>query len=339
MELHRLDVASASSSIARTLEVHTESCRCARFIDGSRLATTSADQSVATVDVESGTRLWSAALGAAGNALLPIGGARVVVGDDDGAVSLFDVGNKKPVLCISEHSDFVTDMTLGPDGWQLCTTSGDGTLAVFDIRKKAKKALVAMSDFQDDEYLSLALVREGKKVVCGSQSGALAIFTWGDFGDLKDRIVGHPMSVDSVVRLTEESVLTGSSDGRIRLVTVHHSTHGSGIFADVGGHGEGDDAFPMERLAVNAARDLFASASHGQPAIRVWHTGPVLDALDSKSQDTTPKGPDGEDPDSDSSAEGAKKKKKLRRGKKRRKVVAQAAAPQKGAAAGFFRDL
>lgn len=41
------------------------------------------------------------------------------------------------------------------------------------------------------------------------------------FGDVSDRLLGHPESVDSIVSLTEDVVLTGSSDGVIRIVGVH----------------------------------------------------------------------------------------------------------------------
>ncbi|CAE7230420.1 unnamed protein product, partial [Symbiodinium sp. KB8] len=51
----------------------------------------------------------------------------------------------------------IADLAMGTDGTSLCAVSGDGTLAVYDIRKGGEKGLIAMSDFQDDELLSAPL--------------------------------------------------------------------------------------------------------------------------------------------------------------------------------------
>jgi hypothetical protein len=44
------------------------------------------------------------------------------------------------------------------------------------------------------------------QVVCGTQEGVLAVFNWGEWGDVSDRFPGHPASVDTVVPLTEVCV-------------------------------------------------------------------------------------------------------------------------------------
>jgi hypothetical protein len=62
------------------------------------------------------------------------------------------------------------------------------------------------------------LFQRGKKVVCGSQEGVLNIFSWGLFGDVTDRFPGHPNSVDALLKIDEDTLLTGSSDGLIRSV-------------------------------------------------------------------------------------------------------------------------
>ena len=46
------------------------------------------------------------------------------------------------------------------------------------------------TDNQEDELLSSCFVKGGRKLVVGMQSGALAMFSHGDWGDLSDRIVG-----------------------------------------------------------------------------------------------------------------------------------------------------
>ncbi|KAJ1467689.1 hypothetical protein T484DRAFT_1645278, partial [Baffinella frigidus] len=99
--------------------------------------------------------------------------------------------------------DFISDMALHSDGKTLLATGGDGFLSVWN-RKSGK--LIAMSDQLDDEFLSLQILKRGKKVVCGSQSGVLSIFSWGHWGDVSDRMPGHPQSVESMVKIDEDTV-------------------------------------------------------------------------------------------------------------------------------------
>lgn len=76
--------------------------------------------------------------------------------------------------------------------------------------------LAGKSDELEDELLSVSVIKNGKKVVCGSQDGVLVIFSWGTWGDMSDRFPGHPDSVEAVLKVDEDTILTGSSDGIIR---------------------------------------------------------------------------------------------------------------------------
>jgi WD40 repeat protein len=77
-----------------------------------------------------------------------------------------------------------------------------------------------LSENQDDELLSVQVVKDGHKIVVGSQSGILNIFTWGEFLDSTDRFPGHPESVESMCKIDESSLITASSDGIIRQISV-----------------------------------------------------------------------------------------------------------------------
>ena len=61
--------------------------------------------------------------------------------------------------------------------------------------------------------------------MCGSQGGILNIFSWGDWGDITDRFPGHPESIDSVIAISEDVVITGSSDGLIRCDSLSVSSN------------------------------------------------------------------------------------------------------------------
>ena len=55
-------------------------------------------------------------------------------------------------------------------------------------------------------------------MVCGDGSGTLDIYSWGLWGDLSDRFPGHPDSIDSICKITEDILCTGCADGTIRYV-------------------------------------------------------------------------------------------------------------------------
>lgn len=61
------------------------------------------------------------------------------------------------------------------------------------------------------------------------------MFSWDWFGDCDDRILGHPNSIDAMVKLDEDTILTGCEDGLVRAVGVHPN----GILAIVGDHMDG----------------------------------------------------------------------------------------------------
>merc|ERR1711998_778123 len=134
---------------------------------------------------------------------------------------------------------------------RLLATSGDGTLSVFDIRAGKMESA---SDYMTEELLSLVVLKHGSKVVCGSQDGVLCLFSTGQWADMTDRIPGHPNSVDTMIKLDEDTLVSGSSDGLIRVMQVQPNK----LLGVIGDH----DDFPVERIAFSHARRLITSCSH-----------------------------------------------------------------------------
>lgn len=148
---------------------------------------------------------------------------------------------------------------------RLVVTSGDGTLSVIDVR--AGKSGVEVSEDQEDELLSIAAVKHNSKLVVGTQLGILSLWAPSKgLLDHVDRIPGHPSSVDTMCTLDDDTILTGSSDGLVRVVQIlPHKL--LGIVADHGG-------MPVERLA---RRDNWlASIGHG-PEIKITDLTPLLE--------------------------------------------------------------
>ena len=194
-----------------------------------------------------------------------------------GLVQLWDArALGRPALRLSAHTDFVADFQYVEDKGRLLSVSGDGTLAVFDPRaaasgsgsgsarkRKGGGAGVEARSEDDggDELLSVAVLKGGQKVVCGSQSGVLHIFSWGYWNDCSDRFPGHPESVDAVVRWDDGTLLTGSSDGVVRAVSVLPNRF-------VGVVGEHMDC-PIERMALSGDERLLATVSHDNQ-LKFW---------------------------------------------------------------------
>lgn len=83
----------------------------------------------------------------------------------------------------------------------LLATSLDGYLSVFDLRVNctAKTSLNAMSDCMEEDLTGLCLLSGGKFVCVSTSEGNLLLFKWDYFGDFKDRVVGHPNQIDTIV--------------------------------------------------------------------------------------------------------------------------------------------
>jgi len=205
----------------------------------------------------------------------------------------FDNLMKLPTGCIQHwkvNHDYVTDFEANEDGTTLFASSADGTLSVFDIRfvnrkgtprsvsvpnvdprtltsqqqrssKSWKTAGYTQSDNQDDEILSLSLVKKSQKLLCGTQTGTLLLFSYNFWGDTSDRFPGHPQSLDALLKIDEDTVLTGSSDGLVRAVQLLPNT----LLGVLGGH----DGFPVEGLGFSAGRKMVGSLSHDE-YIRLW---------------------------------------------------------------------
>ena len=164
---------------------------------------------------------------------------------------------------------------------RLVCTSGDGTLSVIDIRRGT--AGVDVSEDQEDELLSIAPIKHDSKLVVGTQLGILSLWapTRGLL-DHVDRIPGHPASVDAMCTLDHDTVLTGSSDGLVRVVQIlPHKL--LGIVADHGG-------LPVERLARKES--WLASIGHGAE-IKLTDLSPLLEDDEEDGED----GEDGEEDD------------------------------------------
>ncbi|CEI92900.1 hypothetical protein RMCBS344292_07147 [Rhizopus microsporus] len=188
------------------------------------------------------------------NSLLIINENMSATGDDQGVIKkkIWDSRKDEAVMTYAEHEDYISQMTYSYSNKTLIAVGGDGYLSTWDIRKPD---VVAMSDQMEDELLSIALMKNDKKAVVGTQEGVLTLWSWGDWGDYNDRIIGHPNSIDAICKLDEDTICTGSSDGLIRLVGIlPNQFHGI-----LGDHGEN---MPIENLKLSHDKKYLVSSGH-----------------------------------------------------------------------------
>uniref|UniRef100_A0A0D6R6E7 WD repeat-containing protein 55 n=1 Tax=Araucaria cunninghamii TaxID=56994 RepID=A0A0D6R6E7_ARACU len=324
LHLFHYDDALSDSQRLWTTLAHTESCRAVRFVDSGRsVLTASPDCSILATNVETGQPIarLDNAHGAAVNRLINLTETTIASGDDDGTIKVWDTRQNSCCNKFKAHEDYISDMEFVPDTMQLLGTSGDGRLSVCNLRKNK---VHACSEFSEDELLSVVLMKHGKKVVCGSQEGVLLLYSWGYFNDCSDRFVGHPSSVDALLKLDEDTVLTGSSDGIIRVVSILPNK----MIGVIGEHA----SYPIERLAFSYDRRVLGSASHDN-ILKLWDVKYLHEGDESGVAEKTVSNNENEQMDLDVDIE-----KEPRGSKRKRKSVKGQSLSQKQAS-DFFADI
>lgn len=276
VEVFRISSSSTQDSLlVNKFEAHTSSCRGLIFSeDGSHLTSISSDLSWKTVD-GSGKEVYSFehAHEHPINKITNISDSPncFVTGDDSGCVKLWDPRSKPSqaeVLTWRVHEDFISDLLYIPDSHTLLSSAGDSTICMYDVRKKN---VFQRSDEQESEITCIQAIKHCRKIVTGTQDGVILIFSWGKWGDCSDRYPGHPESVDSMLVLDQNTVLTGSSDGLIRVVSVQPNK----VLGVVGDH----DDFPVEGMRKSSDGRLLASFAHDE-RIRFWDLSVFADDED-----------------------------------------------------------
>jgi WD40 repeat protein len=267
VELHAPPSGGKSPGALFSGQPHRDAVRSLRFTsDGASLVCGSADATVSVLD-GGGRVVWARADAhpAPVNVVAPLGGGGMMAsGDEGGLLRLWDVRaapSSAPPVTFDKHTDVLTALLFDEARGALLAASGDGTLGVFDVRRN--KLLARTPEGSEEELLSLALLKSGTAVVAGTQDGVLLTWEWGQWAAAPERFTGHPESIDSLARVDEDTVVTASSDGLLRLVTLRPNK----LVGVIGEHG--DD--PVERLAWSHNKRLLGSVGHDD-AVRLWDT-------------------------------------------------------------------
>ncbi|KAL6568019.1 WD domain repeat-containing protein 55 [Orobanche hederae] len=265
----------------RLLEVgaHAESCRALRFInEGRAIVTGSLDCSILATDVETGAQIarLENSHGSGVSRIVNLTESTIASGDDEGCIKVWDTRQRTCCNTFNINNEYVSDMTFASDSMKLVGTSfGGGTLSVCNLRSNK---IQTQSEFSTDELLSVVIMKNGRKVVCGTQNGTLLLYSWGFFEDCSDRFVDlSPNPVNALLKLDEDRIITGTENGLISLVGIlpnrfiqpiaQHSKYG----------------YPVERLAFSHDKNFIGSISHDQ-ILKLWD----LDESLQESENTMP---------------------------------------------------
>lgn len=172
---------------------------------------------------------------------------------------IWDLREKKQLFQTRQNDDFITDFAIDPQIGYLYATSGDNRLSITDFRNRNK---VAISEDQEDELLCVETLKNGKKIVCGTQLGVLAIFSQGEWMDRSDNYPGHPETVDCIVKIDEDTIITGSGDGILRVVNIHPNK----ILGVIGEHG---GELPIKSLRKSGDNRFLGSIS--DTSLKFWN--------------------------------------------------------------------
>jgi hypothetical protein len=259
------------------LHAHEEAVRCVRFDQSGRfLLSTGTDMKLNVVDlntlqvVHTNPRIHLNPL----SSMICYDTHFAATGDDKGCVKLWDLRQQQETCSFQENSDYISDLAFHPDRKRLLATGGDGHLSVFNPRGGK---LDKRSEFVGDELLSVQWIKNGKFAVAGTQEGVLMFWKAGEWENICTQFPGHPESVDALLAIDEDTVITGSSDGLLRIVSVLPNK----LLGVVGDHG-GD--FPIEAISMSFNKGLLASASHDN-RIKFWNINYLFEEDDDDDDD------------------------------------------------------
>jgi len=184
-----------------------------------------------------------------------------VTGDEDGFVKMWDTraGGDTSIMTYKRFDEFVSDF-YKVDDHHLLAASGEGTIQSFDLRTKRPDV---QSEVYESELTCMASVRTGTKIAVGSGAGTVYMFSKDQYGLHSDQFPGHPDSINTMLSITDNVVMTGCEDGNIRAVHLYPHR-----FLGVVGHHEQE--LPIEKMDVSSSGEIIASISHDN-RVKFWN--------------------------------------------------------------------
>uniref|UniRef100_A0A2A4K3F4 WD repeat-containing protein 55 homolog n=1 Tax=Heliothis virescens TaxID=7102 RepID=A0A2A4K3F4_HELVI len=258
------------TKLINTLELHLKACRDIEFDDeGTTLFSTAKDKSIMVTDVESGKlkRCYENAHDEPVYRLLNLDRDKIVTGDDEGTVKLWDLRKPDPVFSIKIGEETVSDMITNDAQKYLVCASGDGILTSIDL--KGSKIYTTSEEY-DAELTCLGLFRSDTKLLVASSTGKLYLFNWKEFGLHSDEYVGQKHAIQCMLPITQNIVVTSGEDGVLRAAHMFPQRQ----LGVVGQH-----RLPVEHLDISHDGQYVASCSHDND-VKFWNIS-YFESIDS----------------------------------------------------------
>lgn len=199
---------------------HTQSIKSVAFSpDGSRLATSSTDQTVKVWDLATGKQLLSLstptfAFPAGLRVAFSPDGQRIAAASSENSARVWDVATGKELLALRGHTQPVVGATYSPDGSRIATPCLDGTAKVWDAA--TGKELLTLSGHKAGLWV-VSFSPDGKRIATASQDGTAKVWDAAT-GQLLLTLSGHLGNVfDAVFSPDSTRLATASMDGTIKL--------------------------------------------------------------------------------------------------------------------------
>ena len=252
-----------------SLKAHDDTTRNVKFNDqGNLLFSTSSDGSVTVTDLNAQRVFIKNAKAHNGEIFaLDVSGNIFTTGDENGRIKIWDMRQRKCVSQHQKHHDFISQLLINRD--TLYCAGGDGCMSTWNLKTNN---VIGISDNMNTDLLSIAIAKEDERLVCGGQDGKLYVWNWNDWEYPVHKLKGHPESIEAIIPVSKNRIITGSSDGIIRLAQIDPHQ----LISCIGAHDEG---FSIERLALSRDKNILASSSHSRH-VKFWDVGGIFNDND-----------------------------------------------------------
>ncbi len=122
-------------------------------------------------------------------------GSCLALGDDDGAIRLFNVESGIETRCLEVHVDAVRSLAFSPDGRRLVSTGQDRRVMLWDLEKG--QAIRNLTDAGDCPVQYAAFSPDGRTLAVGEAAGSPqdVLIMDSHTGEVKGRLSGHEAGI------------------------------------------------------------------------------------------------------------------------------------------------
>ncbi len=126
-------------------------------------------------------------------------GRTVAVGDDHGALRIWDLATRSCQVSLLGHSGRIWCVAFAPDGRTLATTGRDGTIRLWDARRRSVRAVFRGLQNTYRRASSVAFSADGMRLLASNDAGRVLACNLGDgtTRTLRTAHSGHAQEVDS----------------------------------------------------------------------------------------------------------------------------------------------